>query len=458
MDRYSQDVIKELGQKEFDTHDFVSKVNQQKDLQIEYIELSNEYGSYNKLNAQIGRYLGREQKRLGICKNGDKKVSITNTGRRSPNQKWKILLIPFLLLFISMSSYSQILTPQQNSKSKWGYVNETGKVVIKYKYDQAKEFSEELAAIDRNGKWGYIDKAGKVIIPLIYDIANNFSEGLAKVINLELGGWSLIDKTGKDITSLKYDKIGDFSEEGLAKVKISNTYGFIDKNGKVIIPMKYNNVSDFSNGYAAYAKESRIISYYDWGIIDIIGQEVLPAKYTEEEVTELLSDPALVQEKIKKEAEKEAEKKILIEDIQTVLDNDYYSKECPSWEILEKLMYKLTKLKDATSDKEKEQLDELYKNLWNAVRTKSMTEKYGTSTAKKIMAGKYEINMSKDVCFEAIAHYDPFISEGNRYVFNAKLSSETKTTEIWEVVAVAPGYKKMLWTFINGKLTSIVNY
>jgi len=133
MDSYFQDIIRKLEKKEFNTADVVSTINQKKEWQEEYIKLSNEYGSYNKLNAQIGRYLANNQKKMGICKDGDKEVSISITGRRSPNQKWKVLLIPLLLLFVNIFSYAQTLTPQQNSKSKWGYVNETGKAVIKHK-------------------------------------------------------------------------------------------------------------------------------------------------------------------------------------------------------------------------------------------------------------------------------------------------------------------------------------
>ena len=606
MDSYFQDIIRELGKKEFNTTDVVSTINQRKEWQKEYIKLSEQYGSYNKLNAQIGRYLANNQKKMGICKDGNKEVSISITGRRSPNQKWKVLLIPLLLLFVNISSYAQTLTPQQNSKSKWGYVNETGKAVIKHKYDEARAFSEELAAVkiydkkSASDKWGFIDRTGKVIIslkydggvgdfseeiarvksngkigwidrtgteiiPLIYDATSpfieewamvkkngklgfidktgkeiisvkyneigNFSgEGMAKV--REGNNWGFIDKTGKEIIPVKYDEIGEFSETGLAKVRKGNNWGFIDKTGKeivpvkyeeigefleeevakiregdnwgfidktgkvilpieynevgafndglakleknkkfgftdktgkVIIPLKYDDAIDFSNGYAAYAYSESNFTFggfvetkTHWGIIDKTGKEILLAEYTKYEINEMLSDPALLQKKIAKEAEKE----MLTEDILTVLDNDYYSNESHSIEELVELIEKLKELIDDSSGKEKEQLEKLCKNLYYAVRTKVMTETHGVTIAKKIMAGKYEIGMSKEASLQAIADYVPLsldmFSRGQRFVIDAKLYSETKTTEIWEVVA--PGKKKMLWTFRNGKLASITNY
>ncbi len=315
LDNYALEIIERLEHNEFDTHDVVFEIKQRRELQEEYIKLSNEYGSYNKLNAQIGRYLGNHQEELGICKNGGKKVSTTNTGRQSKNQKWKkiILFVPILLLFLSNFSYAQTLFPKQNSKYKWGYVNETGKVAIKYKYDEAKEFSEDLAAVKREGKWGYIDKKGKVIIPLEYDGVDNFSEGLARVkknyqyqykwgiidktgaeitpikyneIEIFQEGLAkvkegnklgFIDKTGKEIISVKYDEIGKFSAEGLAKVKIDSKLGFIDKTGKEVVPVKYYEIGEFSAEGMAKVKDDQ----YHWGFIDKTGKIVIPTKYNE---------------------------------------------------------------------------------------------------------------------------------------------------------------------------------
>ena len=64
---------------------------------------------------------------------------------------------------------------------KWGYVNETGKMIIAPLYAAAHKFSEGLAAVKNGDKWGYIDNTGKMVIPPQYLMADNFSEGLAAV-------------------------------------------------------------------------------------------------------------------------------------------------------------------------------------------------------------------------------------------------------------------------------------
>jgi len=48
-------------------------------------------------------------------------------------------------------------------------------------YEDAKDFSEGLAAVKKDGKWGFIDTDNNVVIPFKYDIAASFSEGLAIV-------------------------------------------------------------------------------------------------------------------------------------------------------------------------------------------------------------------------------------------------------------------------------------
>src|SRR5690606_31841971 len=52
---------------------------------------------------------------------------------------------------------------------------------IDEKYDSVWEFTEGLAAVYKDDKWGFIDNTGKVVIPIIYDEVDIFSEGLAKV-------------------------------------------------------------------------------------------------------------------------------------------------------------------------------------------------------------------------------------------------------------------------------------
>ena len=57
----------------------------------------------------------------------------------------------------------------------------TVETIIDPQYEDAQNFSGDYAAVKKNGKWGYIDETGKVVIDFKYDWAGLFSEGVAAV-------------------------------------------------------------------------------------------------------------------------------------------------------------------------------------------------------------------------------------------------------------------------------------
>jgi len=54
-------------------------------------------------------------------------------------------------------------------------------IAIPPQYDDARDFSEGLAAVRVGGKWGYIDRSGKMVIPPRFLRAEPFRGGLAVV-------------------------------------------------------------------------------------------------------------------------------------------------------------------------------------------------------------------------------------------------------------------------------------
>lgn len=65
--------------------------------------------------------------------------------------------------------------------NEWGYKDQTGQLITRLLFDEAKPFSENMAVVRIGNKWGYIDKTGRVVIKPQFDYANSFSEGLARV-------------------------------------------------------------------------------------------------------------------------------------------------------------------------------------------------------------------------------------------------------------------------------------
>lgn len=99
--------------------------------------------------------------------------------------------------------FSEGLAPVEDAHRNWGYIDNTGKVVIPCQWSQAEPFSEGLAAVqDANWKWGFINKTGKVVIPPCrWKDAYLFSGGVTKVKDA-FGIWWKIDKTGKVVDML----------------------------------------------------------------------------------------------------------------------------------------------------------------------------------------------------------------------------------------------------------------
>jgi hypothetical protein len=95
--------------------------------------------------------------------------------------------------------FSEGLTPVKVG-NVWGYIDQSGKLVINPQFEEAQSFSEGLAAIKLGDRWGYIDKSGKIIINPQYGEAEDFSNGLAFIPDQQ-GGY--IDRTGRFVWIIK---------------------------------------------------------------------------------------------------------------------------------------------------------------------------------------------------------------------------------------------------------------
>ena len=73
-----------------------------------------------------------------------------------------ILLLIFLFLVTGIFAQNSGLFPVSNNR-KYGYIDKTGKMIIKPQFDYATVFSEGMAHAKIEGKRGFIDKTGKFI-------------------------------------------------------------------------------------------------------------------------------------------------------------------------------------------------------------------------------------------------------------------------------------------------------
>ena len=123
---------------------------------------------------------------------------------------FSIIAMTALFVLMAMDIFSQELEKSQckgyYSNGLWGYVNKSSRMtVISCKYEEARDFSEGLAAVQLSGYWGFIDKIGREVIPFKYKSVRDFSGGYAMVFDGKF--WGAIDKNGAAVVSCTYENI-----------------------------------------------------------------------------------------------------------------------------------------------------------------------------------------------------------------------------------------------------------
>lgn len=142
---------------------------------------------------------------------------------------FKIILSLFTLV-LSFPLSAQNLYPFEE-EGKFGFKDETGKIIVQAKFENVRSFSEGMAGVKQNGKWGFIDMTGKFVIYSQFDFVCQFSEGLAGV--KQNGKWGFIDKNGEVIITPQFEDIWSSKfTDGLAKVELNGSKFYIDKKGR----------------------------------------------------------------------------------------------------------------------------------------------------------------------------------------------------------------------------------
>lgn len=276
----------------------------------------------------------------GLCQENDIKLykfqKTTAEGRFYGfiNDNGNIVVEPIFNEIGSFREGLAYVTVIEEKDVKAGYIDTTGKIVIKAKYqpsyDKSRDFSEGLAAVRIDGKFGFINTQGELVISHQYAKTYPFSEGYAvvepnwseKVIidknaNIILNPvpvyrnnvpqvnkgetvtiaesvnngtitmcvhrynqptkCTLIDIDGAFVFSLKPYLIFEMSNDLIrAQKNDMKSTGYINKNGETVIPFDYSSGTDFKNGYAKV--QDKYTKMY--GIIDLNGNYIVPPEYT----------------------------------------------------------------------------------------------------------------------------------------------------------------------------------
>jgi hypothetical protein len=182
-------------------------------------------------------------------------------------------------------AFSQGLAPVATGEKEWKYIDKNGTVKIAGPFLDADVFSEGLAGVSvpydlgsgvMSFHKGYIDLTGKMVIKPEYNYVMPFKNGLAvaSVSESTPAGYKsyqvLIDKTGKRITKQEFVNIEKTPSEGLYSVKISGSFGLnsendvwgvVDSKG-VLQGARSKYQLNFSEGLAAFSKDG-VYGYMD---------------------------------------------------------------------------------------------------------------------------------------------------------------------------------------------------
>lgn len=165
---------------------------------------------------------------------------------------------------VSQSAIGQSLYPVEVG-SKIGYMNKSGAIVIRPKFDNGDQFSEGLALVDFNGDMhhldrGFIDMSGRALFHV------NFPENAAY-----------------NSTNLFPTKVGAFRQRrSLVEIRkgLYTYYGFIDKSGKFVIDPDFSDAEDFSEGVAVVMISSEIdFGTEEFGYIKPTGQFAIEPQF-----------------------------------------------------------------------------------------------------------------------------------------------------------------------------------
>ena len=163
--------------------------------------------------------------------------------------------------------------------------------LVTQEHTQAQNAPENLLPIQQDGKWGYINRSGEVVIKPRFDSAELFADGLALVRYAPrknpakpdelMEGVGFIDKTGKVVIQLDNPLHinGESFSEGLTQYSTFTTekgtvYGYIDTSGKIQIKARFRNASSFVDGLAAVC-----IEWQKCGFINKAGEFVIEPRF-----------------------------------------------------------------------------------------------------------------------------------------------------------------------------------
>lgn len=155
---------------------------------------------------------------------------------------------------------------------KWGYMDTTGTMAIKEKYDFARIFTEDgLARVRIGDKHYFIDRFDNILLEVDQTITGFTHNRAIAIIN---GEKCLIDRKGNKIRNIDADEVSGFQDDGFLATLITNgKVSIIDTLGNVVLSTSYDYIGEFICNVAPVKKNNK------WGYIDRTGKEIVSVNH-----------------------------------------------------------------------------------------------------------------------------------------------------------------------------------
>lgn len=166
------------------------------------------------------------------------------------------------------------LVSAENEHLKWGFIDEFGREMIPFEYDEVREFDEYGVAVARKGKEYYmLDTQGMHIGNTAYSFVDtvNCKPGTYIVKKDDKAG--IVDSQGKYVLAPEYDDLDGF-ESGFARVCIDGKWGFMNEHYEIVIPCKFDKEYWFGIPECTSAAVNK-----RWGVIDSKGEWIIEPQY-----------------------------------------------------------------------------------------------------------------------------------------------------------------------------------
>lgn len=159
------------------------------------------------------------------------------------------------------------------TQARWGAVDQSGTMIIPPQYEKLTVVTDKQYMMAQlKGKWGILDENGKTVQPFVFDELECWSYNGGTFMGKQKKKYSYYSSDGKKINKRDYD-FGEIFWSRRARVAINDKFGFIDSTGAEVVPLIYKNATAFYYNVAVVSDGKK------YGMINNQGQVIQPIEY-----------------------------------------------------------------------------------------------------------------------------------------------------------------------------------